>query len=400
MAGRTRDQQGIVEVSILAARGLDQRGIAGALRVSQPTVSKRLAEAKRLGYLTYPPPAPVLERKTIPDELLSAAEYSVQAGRLRDELLRVLRSIRTPATLRHVWIQRGPSRRTDSVAWLDRLNTVAVVAARRFAELLPDAKAVGLTWGYSISYFLRELQKCRAADCKGQVVVFPTVGSFPYEETIPLALESTTLARSLGELLNSQTTDDQLSLASIPAFIPKAFENDRATLLRFFVTFPAFKKVFGVPGESRRVRGKVDSLLERADTLLTGMGDMPAREGEGSPSLKARLMLEGAHLERWSKIVVGDIGGVLLPRRGISSSDREKVTEINRRFIGPGLEDFQACAQKATNSVNQYPGVIAIAHTKAKAAVVLEAIRLGCVTELFVDDELADELLHLIESDS
>ena len=72
------------------------------------------------------------------------------------------------------------------------------------------------------------------------------------------------------------------------------------------------------------------------------------------------------------------------------------MAAINQRSLGIQKENFQKCAKRAAESPRESAGVLVAAHGRVKAEVVLAATREGCVTELVIDDELAEALSDLL----
>lgn len=389
----------IVEAAILATKGLDQEQIAEALRVTQGTVSRRLKAARDLGYIHYPPPQ--LQISSIEPDLLRSAEYSVRSGHLRDRLVSRLNALVGTNLICDMKIERSHIRSREKRNWASRLKIVCQAAASAASELVYRASAVGVAWGRTLRLLIDEMKSGDIKTATSKPVTFPIVGTFPNSDRdnpYPISLTSTRLASDLAEIINGKVPDNQVSLEAVPAYIPKEFNDIRDALTRFYSTLPGFREVFGGPEWLQHPEKYPAALMNTFDMLITGMGDMPSKDG-GSPSLKERLRIEGARHEDWSRITVGDISGVLLPRPGATDAQLEIVSEINRRFIGIGLRDLQVISRRCIESHGERPGVMAIAHDRSKARTVLEAVRNRCVNRLFVDEDLAAELDRLTSPD-
>ena len=387
----TAKHQSIVEAAILATKGLDQEQVARALGLHQATVSRRLKMARDLGYIFYP--APQLRPSNIDPEVLRSAEYIVSSGRLRDSLVRRLNALAGTELIRFLSIEQTTTSSDACQSWTTCLRTVCRSAGRRLPELLSRATRVGVAWGYTLRFIVDELQLQKPLDISKPPIVFPVVGTFPNTDQAnpyPMALTSTMLAGDLAEVIHGMVPEDQVSLSSVPAYIPLEFDELREPLSRFYSKLPGFREVFGGPG-GQHSKKYPEALMNTADMLITGLGDMPSKGG-GSPYLRERLRLDGARHEDWSSITVGDISGVLLPRHVASKSQKDQISAVNRRFNGIGLGDLQSIAERCVQSGGDKPGVVAIAHYRAKAPIVLEAVRNRCVNRLFLDADLASEL--------
>src|SRR5205085_2380645 len=104
--------------------------------------------------------------------------------------------------------------------------------------------------------------------------------------------------------------------------------------------------------------------------------------------LDDRVVAEGVTKEQLQDRVVGDIGGVFLPR---TARDRV-VRGINERWTGVRLEHILRCARAAARDHTR-AGVIVLAVGAAKAQVTLDSVRAGLITELIIDHDLAQALL-------
>ncbi len=392
----------ILEAAILAARGLGQEQIGQALGVNQTTVSRRLKRARELHYIVNPPPQ--LQLENIGRQDLDRAKSKVSAGHLRDQILPLLNGLAGEGgdLIFELSIVYTPIHGRDKKEWDERLRVLCRSAAQRLPELLAGAERVGVAWGNTLRFLVDELISMGPRPVRGQPVVFPVVGTFPHtdkEHPYSISLTSTRVAIDLANVVHGEVPESQVTLAAVPAYIPVEFEHIRDELGSFYSKLPGYREVFGGPGGRNLVRYP-NALMNAADMLLTGMGDMPSSQEEegGSPSLRERLKHEDARQEDWSQICIGDISGVLLPRYEIETSKKERVYEINRRFIGVGLEDLQAIASRCTSSKGETAGVVCVAHDKSKAPTVIEAVRNRCVSRLFLDEDLAKRVLEILSS--
>src|SRR5207248_338396 len=90
----------------------------------------------------------------------------------------------------------------------------------------------------------------------------------------------------------------------------------------------------------------------------------------------------GVSPEKLNRITVGNCGGVLLPKDGLSPEDQALFDDIAGRWMGITRKHYEQCARRQ-------PGVILLAIGHNKADVVLKCVELSLVSELIIDEELA-----------
>jgi DNA-binding transcriptional regulator LsrR (DeoR family) len=384
--GRPKEDLLAVQAALLAAEGRSHTDIGRELTISLSAVYKRLKRARDIGLLR-PTPPPTLDRTKVAKELLGQATEALSWGQLKAEISAGLRraGIVRPPT---VWITRAPSHKTDAESWDERLASVAALAAGRLRRLLRAPLKVGLAWGAGLHHIVEELQEYVTPGTKAsEMVFFPTAGAFPFLTRFDPKLTSTTIAWELAALYgDGKAPADQINLDVVPAYLPAEFEEHEPLLRDLFSRYSAFRRVYGHEGSP--------GLLDEADCIVTGVGDMPTSPDSGSPSLRARLEIEGLAITDLASLAVGDIAGILLPHDALSATRRSRLEKINGRFVGPAGRHLQACVRRALKA--DKPGVIALAHGAAKAAAVKKAIEMGLISEVCVDDELARELARLL----
>jgi DNA-binding transcriptional regulator LsrR (DeoR family) len=375
---RARPREVLVEAQAAAylySQGNDQAKIGGVLGVSQAEVSRLLALARREGWLQT--------RCVLPEGAVAAVEQMVFSGRdaLRERLGReAARGGAAPVRGFRVFHSGGEG--TDAAAWGARLRRFGQAAAARLQELLPRVRLAGVTWGATIARLVDGVRQLnpRPPALPGPVQFIPLTGeplTFPDPET-----SASTLAHRLNEILAGGQGPFH-SLAAVPAFIPAKFSRQSRKAIREFIAeIAGYRVIFERRGADGRPQ---EPLADRVDAILTGVGTVAA-ETSGR-LLDDRLVAEGLTKEQLRERVIGDIGGVFLPR---SARDRV-VRGINDRWAGVRLEHFARCAQEAARGAGR-AGVIVLAIGRSKAEVVLECVRGGLVNELIIDHELAQAL--------
>jgi len=208
--------------------------------------------------------------------------------------------------------------------------------------------------------------------------------TYPDPET-----SSSTLAHRLSEIVNG--AGDPLrgcpafhSLAAVPAFIPAKFApQSRKTIRDFIAEIAGYRVIFEGAGTAAAAP---KPLVDQLDGIVTGVGTVSA--GVSGRLLDDRLVAEGVTKDQVQERVIGDIGGVFLPR-----SARDGVVRgINDRWTGVRLEHIAGCAQAAARDGDR-AGVVVVAIGRAKAPPLLECVRGGLINELIIDHDLAQALL-------
>src|SRR5207248_2498335 len=106
--------------------------------------------------------------------------------------------------------------------------------------------------------------------------------------------------------------------------------------------------------------------------------------------LDERVVIGDVSEDELNTLVVGDLGGVMLPRRDLKGPQRKRIRQMMEGWTGVQMDDLRRCAFAARK--NDRPGVVVIACGKIRAAAVRRAVELGLVNELILDAELAGEL--------
>jgi hypothetical protein len=84
---------------------------------------------------------------------------------------------------------------------------------------------------------------------------------------------------------------------------------------------------------------------------------------------------------------LGDIGGVLLPRKDGAVAADGVVKGIETHWVGMRYAELQAAATRA--AARKAPGVVVLAIGANKVDVLASAIRRGLVNHVFIDQDLA-----------
>ena len=367
---------------LCAERELTQAEIGRMLGgLSQSRVSRLLKRAEERGWLER-------SYRFVPAKLEAGRYEQLRQFEEPSTLVDLLAKIR-PRTGVHVsgvhvldTGSSGLAERTITVR-LARFGRAAVVP---LDGLLGRSTCVAVSWGRSVSCAVDSLRAAPTLHSSGRAIrVVPLCGE-PTEQQSNRDTSSH-LAERLHEALHSSAPKPP-SLTGVPALIPRHFKGADARGIRKFVALTAsYRDVFGA----------ADALIDRVDTLLTSVG--PAKRPMGfihEELLKAGGLkgkpLKSADLE---DLVAGDIGGVLLPRQGLSEKGRREVEALNSMWTGATLAQYERIALGAAKTSR--PGIVVLSiGDEGRAEVIAEAIRHGLVGVLVIDRSLADGLTKVL----
>ena len=300
------------------------------------------------------------------------------------ELLEVLESVKseTGVGVREIRVVDTGGGGTSERATDLRLIRLGRGAATRVGELLQRSAVFAVTWGTTVSNIVEAL--AAAPPRLVRPVQFVPVCAEPHLRSSNKDTSSHLVAR-LHQLLQPQAPPPP-SLTGVPALIPRGFTGEDAKSIRRFINQTAsYSEIFA---------GK-DPLINRVDTLITSVG--PSKYPMGfihdevlSAGSLPRKKLTSARL---SSLVVGDIGGVLIPRRDLSRADRAEVEALNAMWTGIHLKHLQRIARNARR--NNRPGVIVVSLDRPE--IVAEVIRQGLVNELIIDRPSTLKVAQLLE---
>lgn len=286
-----------------------------------------------------------------------------------------------------------------------RLRRFGMKAAGALAEMLPQSSTFAVTWGTSIGHVIDALG-ARMPDRLDHPIRFVPVRAARLGER-DQRTSSSSLAMRLDEIVNGvarEGDDDReppLSLNGVSPFTPHWFRDD-PRFREFLHELPAFSEIFGLTAQDRRLGTQVETsadppLIARVDALLTSIGPRNRPAGEFYGQLRKHGQIGTQDLFR---IVLGDIGGVLLPVALASREDLVRVAALNEISTGLQREHLEDIAVRAQE--RDTPGVIVASlgdKGGERALTLLGAIRAGLVNELIIDRQLADSLMALLDGD-
>jgi len=343
------------------------------------------------------------KKEAIKQELYVPQRYR---GKRESEIQRVILEVDIQDSIRSILRSDNPfcdvrvypsseSDPSDSKNWDAALVGFSKFAGARLVELAGKSTIFGCTWGrtvYSVAERFIDVWPCNS---RRDTIVIPTWGE-PLKkgehnsDVYTKPISSTEIAVRMREVINrGQPLPATPSLLGVPAIVPMTFSDDQTkTIKELMLTADGYSAIFG---KSTQTKGQIDKM----DGLLTAAGAPKPRERfwseavlkSGGFSTKEReLLFEG---------VIGDIGGVLLPKLDASEEQLELLTKIQNRWLGISEKHILECAKRGR--IGGPPGVVLCAVGASRAETVFECLIRKMANHLLIDFHLAQRLLTIIE---
>lgn len=366
-----------IAAAYLRGLGRSQGEVAALLHVSQAAVSRLLKRSVAKRCLRVPTPVFNCPRELEPLWHLAQSEFFPSAGLL--ESLRA-QCLQGRSALNKVVVVHGT---------VEESFGPAVVPVIR--DVIARSRNLGVTWGRTLGELIETLKDYLDAPVRAQdpVTIFPLCGEPLKDRSDPLSFSSSALAARLHELVNGPSAPLPASLAGVPTIIPRrGFDDaDTDTIRRFINLFAGYSRVFG--------DGKSKGLVHEADTIVTSVGVVEGRRGI---FLKERVEVGDVKEEELVEWLVGDIGGVLIPRAGLKAREARAVELMNARWTGISREGLYQCARRAERE--KRPGVVVVGVGERRIDLVLRIVEENLASELVIDGGLADGLGKRLKSDA
>jgi hypothetical protein len=122
------------------------------------------------------------------------------------------------------------------------------------------------------------------------------------------------------------------------------------------------------------------------DAVMTSVGSTDPVQNPWILGAAAAADVPAAELRR---SIVGNVGGLFLPRPDLGRDQQKLVDGVNARWTGIQRHHYAACSQRA--AARGHGGTILVA-VGDKAEIVLACVRAGLVAELLIDSKLASAL--------
>ncbi len=349
-------------------------------RLSQSQVSRLLKRAEDKGWLK-------IERcfitEGIPEERLNKIRHLLEP----EELISTLQKVESKSgvRVRNVRVFDSVSNSLTDESLSIPMKRFGRAAAGRLAELLRDARIVGVSWGKTVGHLVEGLTSSNISIKEEKLQFIPLCAELISSNTSRFS--STRLADRMSEVVNGKI-ENQLSLSGVRAYVPRHYKKEKVDVIwEFICESESYRKIFKEPLP----------IVEHLDSFLTSVGSTEGPFlGKSNTELQELGNIEADDLK---KLVVGDIGGVLLPKSDLGKGERSIVDELNNMWTGVKLEQIKHIAQISSSSINR-PGNIVVAFGNNKANILFECIRIGLVNELIIDKDLAESIKILVSAHS
>lgn len=368
-----RDKRAQQAAYLRAVHNFSQEEIGKLLGgVSQSHVSRLLSRAIEMGWLVT---ELRFDDRDLSAEALREIQHLLEPQRLVAEFARIAQQTHrmTPS----VRVFDSGSDSATQGAFEIRCRRFGRSAAGRLEELLKGSRIVGLTWGRTVSALIDGLSATsnRHTSPDNRIIFAPVSA-----ELITLAApaySSSLLAGRLNTIFNDGE-GEKLGLGGVPAYIPRRYEPAKIQAIREYL---------GDASSYRRIFSGEAPLVDRADTVLTSVGTAERPLGGAMNEILAAADISVGELKG---LIAGDVGGILIPRRGASAQEIDLVEQINSMWTGITREQLTNVAKRSARSGGS--GVIVAAVGRERAPIIAELIRLEMINELIVDWDLAKAL--------
>ena len=392
-----------VAAVLLHCKGYTQHQIAAQLGTSQPTVQRLLDQARRDEWYVDLLPVPNHE----------AAGFSKQEIELAEDRHLKFVPLRNELRIRAGTAGINFSLHVQPFARAEQFVPAAAEALKKLLQSRTAKQTIGVTWGPSVQRVIKELADQSGASIPGRSSrqVIPLCGEPRYISSLQMnRFSSTRLAADLEAALVGSIPADLPSLSGVPVYVHSGHTGqERKGILAFIEEERGYQRIFG---SSRGSSGATvqEPLINSVHTMLTSVGVCPKtpRETGGEKLgifLEERLMREQHRqwtAERMQELILGDIGGVIIPRSGLTPSEVNELQPLIDGWIGLKEDHIRRCAREAgtpdkfgTDSKagkrgkQRAPGVIVIATRPERAELLCEGVQRGLINRLIVNGPVA-----------
>lgn len=382
---RTRKPQDkelyVLAAAYLASKGDNQTQIADKLQINQAEVSRLLKiaidEKKWL-------------KKVPPIFTPRGAEAKWETAKTKFAQFLSDNALRTKLQA----LEERPGKRLRSVVVIrNHPDNFHPSVTETIKDVLQRGTVVGMTWGRTMRNLVDLLKETLDEPIRkdNPIQFLPLCGEPLKDRHDPVNFSSSALVAELNVLINGPKSPPPPSLAGVPAIIPPGYKPSEVTLLRRFIGQVAgYSVVFGEEKRGERTPGLVD----RVDTILTSLGVAQNAHPHRGIFLQERVDLGDISEAELDEMVVGDVGGIIIPRANLGKAQTQRLEEMGRRWTGLQKDHLRDCARDAV-AMNK-PGVVVFSRgdssPEVRGRVVQRSIELGLVNELIVDEELATAL--------
>lgn len=339
--------------------------------LSQPHVSRLLAYAEKQKYL-------VIEQRfaseMFSDDWIRQIDELLAPSGLTADLADYCRHVGVKVPRVRVF-ESGPGS-TES-AMVQRRARFGRTAAGRLIELIEKSSTVGVAWGRTVKSVTDGIAASRQPLNKKRHIVFAAVCA----ELVSLAQHghsASRLADTLDEAFNADPGQVP-QLTGFPAYIPRHYDKEmRASIWRFISDTPGHHRVFSGP----------NALIHKMDMLISSVGSskMPVLG-----SFEELVSASGMKADDLRQLIVGDLGGILIPEAGLSKSKQQVIEDLNAVWTGIKSEHVHAIAARAFDDPAM-SGVVVVALQAERGDTAFELISRELANELILDQSAATQL--------
>ena len=318
------------------------------------------------------------------DRLEVVNSFFRRHGRLEEALVQRSRRLRNGQSrggwpFKRLHVVAAPGLENEKDGRLRAFQSFGMSAAGIVAGDIDEVDMCCVAWGRTIATTVEHVPTSSTSDWEKQFI--PIAGEPTNHE--PSGVSPSDAARKLALAWPDSTS---LSLRGVQARIPKSVhDNGGGPAARELIEYSnSYRQIFGPSGPA-------DPLISDVPMILTGIGnvDTSKRNIAGVGPDPWYLETEEAEGVNVLESAVGNIGGVWIAKNDIPSEDKQRVAQVNERWLGAQYDDFRGCSQGA-DLARRRPGVVVLAVEPDKADIILEALHL--INVLIVSRQLAEKL--------
>jgi hypothetical protein len=389
------DKVDTYKAAYLSTKGHTQEDIGYLLGMTQPTVHRKLRDARDLKLIGKSRPrwegSDVAER-TVAELLSPIDELSDRFAALSDRPerlleVRILENANDPGETEHHEFARRTARYLHD-------------------DLLRPNDKIGCAWGGLLLSVAEEVEQLhdRPASKWRDIAFMPICGDTPEVFRTPMRSAANIAAHFDRALTGS--TDSEYTFSSVAGCIPSEFTGARAQTLRdFFQTIPGYRKVFGVdpkpaPGApQRKSRGRRPArvneggMIAQLDGVLTSLGPNEV----DNRWLVAAATAARVDPSELASACPGNVGGIFLSHPHSTAAQKKIVDRVNARWTGVSLEHLELCAKRATHDPKRLGVTVMACRGERQALIAIECVRLGLVSRLLLDRATSSAIARALD---
>jgi hypothetical protein len=366
------DQRAQCAAYMRAIHNMSQTEIGHVLGgLSQPQVSRLLAHAENENYL-------VIEQRfasdLFSDDWIRQIDEMLAPSGMTTDLNKYCQRAGIHAPRIRVF-ESGPGNTEGALA--QRRARFGRTAAGRLIELIEKSSNVGVAWGRTIKAITDGIATSRQPLNKNRHITFAPVCA----ELVSLAQHghsSSRLADTLDGIFNKAPGQGP-QLTGFPAYIPRHYDMEmRASIWRFISDTPGHLRVFS----------GTEALIHRMDMLISSVGS------SNTPvlgSFEELVLAGGLKANDLRQLVIGDLGGILIAKSGLSKAKQALIDDLNELWTGIKTEHVLAIAERAVAD-HSLSGVVVVALQTERGDTAFELICRSLVNELILDHAAAAQL--------